>query len=65
MTVEHWLLDHPNWGKLEVLVGPAEELREYDPDFPKSDKEKENKTVESESAEDQDVEGKGLGGRLI
>ena len=60
MTVEHWLLDHPNRGKLEVLVGPAEELREYDPDFPKSDKEKESKTAESESAEDQDVGGKGL-----
>lgn len=60
MTVEHWLLDHPNRGKLEVLVGPAEVLREYDPDFPKSDKEKENKNVESESAEDQDVEGKSL-----
>ena len=40
MSVERWLLAHPNRGKLEVLVGPAVELREYDPEFPKSGEEK-------------------------
>ncbi|WP_426716927.1 hypothetical protein ACEN19_04675 [Corynebacterium auriscanis] len=45
MAVEQWRLAHPNRGRIEVLVGSSEELREYDPKFP-LDGEKEGKEEE-------------------